>query len=152
MNYLERLTAHRKIWIAIFMGIIALACIFVAIPYAYASSSNQIPNASLNDVQIAERAERAKIRIANAVEQGKRTQAQADEKIAGQQDRTSKGMFNKGSCKFRTNPEQVKIRIATAVEEGKLTQDEADERLAKLQERIDNGNLGKGPRKFGRKG
>ena len=73
-------------------------------------------------------------KISGAVESGKLTQAEADEKLAALKakagDGKKQGKMKKG---HRGGPGALVKRLAGAVESGKLTQAEADEKLAALK-------------------
>jgi len=69
-----------------------------------------------------------KQRLDSAVESGKLTQEEADEKLqailSGEMKKKRPGMFGK-----KPTESEIKQRLDSAVESGKLTQEEADEKL-----------------------
>lgn len=102
--------------------------------------------------------EDAEEKLSAAVEEGKITQEEADEKLANLKERLENGDFPRGGHgpkKELTDEEKEDIldkaqeRLSSAVEEGKMTQEEADERLEELEEKLENGDFkrGHGPKK-----
>ena len=83
-----------------------------------------------------------KVKIQAAVENGKLTQEEADEKLLFMQEKIKKGPHGKHH-KPPMNIDKVKARIQAAVENGKLTQEEADEKLLFMQERLKKGPYSK---------
>ena len=76
-----------------------------------------------------------KDKIQAAVEDGKLTQEEADQKLLHMKERSKKEHLGGKHHKPPLDMDKIKDKIQAAVEDGKLTQEEADQKLLHMKER-----------------
>lgn len=93
--------------------------------------------------------EDAKEKLDAAVEDGRLTQEEADEKLAYLEEKLESGEFDRGHGPKKELTEEekedilekAKEKLDNDVDEGKMTREEADERLADIEKRLEDGTL-----------
>ena len=137
MTYLRQ-SITAKILICAAAVLVALMIVVLAVPHVFAGDESEPARAPGKAARLGDKSQRFEgfqARIQAAVESGKLTQEQADERLTQLKERYSKGSGSKKGMRAHGQG-LVQARIQAAVESGKLTQEQADQKLAQGKEKF----------------
>ena len=139
MTYLRQ-SITAKILICAAAVLVALMIVVLAVPHVFAGDESEPARAPGKAARLGDKSQRFEgfqARIQAAVESGKLTQEQADQKLAQGKEKFGKAFASAKGKRIRGLGD-IQARIQTALESGKITQEQAESALSRLSKRADS--------------